>query len=62
MAAKNGSWKPGQVVLGLAENGVGYSYDEHNRKILTPEMKQRLEQAKADIISGKITNIPTEVP
>ena len=41
-------------VFGVAEGGVGYSYDEHNRKILTPEMKQRLDQARADIISGKI--------
>jgi basic membrane protein A len=53
-SAKNGTWKAGQLVLGLAENGVDYTYDEHNRKILTPEMKQRLDQAKADIISGKI--------
>ena len=54
MAAKNGTWNAGSVVLGLAENGVDYSYDEHNQKVLTPEMKQRLDQAKADIISGKI--------
>ena len=54
MADKNGTWKPGSVVLGLAEHGVDYSFDEHNRKILTPEMKRRLDQAKADIISGKI--------
>jgi basic membrane protein A len=54
MNAKNGTWKPGQVVLGLAEQGIDYSYDEHNQKVLTPEMKQRLDQAKADIISGKI--------
>jgi basic membrane protein A len=52
--AKNGTWKPGQLVLGLAEEGVDFSYDEHNRSVLTPEMKQRLDQAKADIISGKI--------
>jgi basic membrane protein A len=52
--AKNGTWKPGQVVLGLAEEGVDYSYDEFNRTVLTPEMKQKIDQAKADIISGKI--------
>jgi basic membrane protein A len=54
MAAKNGTWKPGQLVLGLAEEGVDYSYDDFNKPILTVEMKQRLDQAKADIISGKI--------
>lgn len=53
-AAKDGSWKPGQVVLGLAEDGVGYSLDVYNRKLITPEMESRLNQARADIISGKI--------
>jgi basic membrane protein A len=52
--AKNGTWKPGQLVLGLAEDGVDYSYDENNRTVLTPAMKQRLDQARADIISGKL--------
>lgn len=52
--AKNGTWKAGQVVLGLAEDGVGYSLDEHNRKLITPEMEKKLEQAKAEIMAGKI--------
>jgi basic membrane protein A len=52
--AKNGTWKAGQVVLGLAEEGVDYSYDEFNRTVLTPEMKQKLDAAKAEIIGGKI--------
>jgi basic membrane protein A len=52
--AKNGTWKPGQRVLGLAQDGVGYSLDEYNRGVLTPAIVQRLEQAKADIIAGKI--------
>jgi basic membrane protein A len=54
MAAKNGTWKGGQIVLGLAEQGVDYSIDEHNRKLITSEMEKRLDAAKADIISGKI--------
>ena len=54
MDAKNGTWKPGQRLLGLAEDGVDYSLDEHNRGVLTPEMEKRLNQAKADIIGGKI--------
>ena len=52
--AKADTWKPGQLVLGLAEDGVDYSYDEHNRTVLTPAMKLRLDQARTDIISGKI--------
>ena len=28
--------------------------DVHNAKLVTPEMKKRVDAAKADIISGKI--------
>ena len=52
--AKEGTWKAGPRVLGLAEQGVDYSIDESNRKLITPEMERRLNQAKADIIAGKI--------
>jgi basic membrane protein A and related proteins len=54
MDVKNGTWKPGQTVLGLAEQGIDYSLDEFNRKLITPEMEAKLNQAKADIIAGKI--------
>ena len=53
--ARNGTWKAGSKVLGLAENGVGYSLDEYNRKLITPEMQKRLDQARLDIIAGKIS-------
>jgi len=45
---------PGLTVLGLAENAVDYAQDEHNAKLITPEMKRRVEAARADIIAGKI--------
>ena len=48
------SFKPGLLVLGLKEGGVGYSLDQYNAKLVTPEMKKKVEAAKADIISGKI--------
>ena len=54
MDAKNGTWKGGPIVLGLAEGGVGYSLDEHNRKLITPAMEAKLAIAKADIISGQL--------
>jgi basic membrane protein A and related proteins len=53
--AMNGTWKAGPKVLGLAEHGVDFSLDEYNRKLITPEMEKRLNQAREDIISGKIT-------
>jgi basic membrane protein A len=53
--ARNGTWKAGPEVLGLAQHGVDYSLDEFNRKLITPDMERRLNQAKADIIAGRIT-------
>jgi basic membrane protein A and related proteins len=52
--AKNGTWKAGIQVFGLKNDGVGYAVDDNNKAILTPEVKAKAEQAKADIISGKI--------
>ena len=52
--ARNGSWKSGPEFLGLAEDGVDWSLDEHNRSLITPAMEQRVNQARADIISGKV--------
>ena len=46
--------KPGTMALGLKEGGVDYALDEHNAKLVTADMKKRVDQAKADIISGKI--------
>jgi basic membrane protein A len=54
LAAKDGSWKPGHLVLGLKEGGVDWAYDQYNKALITPAMKARMDQAKADIISGKI--------
>ena len=45
---------PGVTVLGLAEGGVDYAMDEHNARLVTPEMRKAVEDAKADILSGKI--------
>lgn len=53
-SAKDGTWKAGMVSLGLKEDGVGYALDDYNRKLITPEMEAKVNQAKADIIAGKI--------
>jgi basic membrane protein A len=45
---------PGVTSLGLKEGGVDVALDEHNAKLVTADMKKRVEAAKADIISGKI--------
>ncbi len=52
--AKDGTFKGGIYTFGLAQNGVGYVYDEHNRALIPDSVRTRLEQIKADIIAGKI--------
>jgi basic membrane protein A and related proteins len=52
--AMEGDLETGVKNLGLAEEGVGYALDEHNRELITPEMEAKLEDAKAKIISGEI--------
>ncbi|OIQ50002.1 Membrane lipoprotein TmpC precursor [Pseudodesulfovibrio hydrargyri] len=52
--AGNGTWKPGTRLLGLAEGGVDYSLDQYNESLITPEMRARVDRAKADIIAGRI--------
>lgn len=50
----NGQFKPGVHVYGLNNEGVGYAVDQHNEKLLTPEMIAKVEEAKKKIISGEI--------
>lgn len=54
MDVQNGKFTPGLQVLGLAQDGVGYAYDEFNEKLITPEMRDAAEAAKAKIVSGEI--------
>jgi len=54
MADKNGTWQAGVTMLGLKEGGVDWAVDQYNEPLITPEIRAKVEQAKADIISGKI--------
>ena len=45
---------PGVTNLGLKEGGVDYALDEHNAKLVSADMKKKVDAAKADIIAGKI--------
>ena len=48
------AWKPGVTVLGLKEGGVDYAQDDDNAKLITADMKRRVDAAKGDIVAGKI--------
>jgi basic membrane protein A and related proteins len=55
----DGKFKGGNITFGLKDNGVGIGK-------ISPKVPQsdvaKINQIRADIISGKIKNIPTEVP
>jgi basic membrane protein A len=57
MDVKNGAtadqWK-GVKVLGLKEDGVGWALDDDNKALITADMKAKVDDAKAKIISGAI--------
>jgi basic membrane protein A and related proteins len=54
MDAKSGDFKTGVQVLGLAEGGIDWALDEHNKKLTTADMKAAVEKAKAGIVDGSI--------
>jgi basic membrane protein A len=53
--AKAGEFETGLQSLGLAEGGVDWALDEHNRDLVTPEMEAKINEIKAGIIDGSIT-------
>lgn len=50
----NKRFSPGLHVFGLDKDGVGYSMDEFNKDLVSPEAIQEAENAKKKIISGEI--------
>ncbi|MEP6493966.1 MAG: BMP family ABC transporter substrate-binding protein [bacterium] len=52
--ARDHVFKGGIYTLGLAQDGVGYIYDEHNRALIPDAVRARVEQLKAEIIAGRI--------
>ncbi len=52
--AMSGTFETGVRNLGLAEGGVGWAQDEHNAKLVSADMKARIDQASKDIVDGKV--------
>ena len=51
---KEGKFTPGVMRFGLANDGVDYSLDEFNRKLLPQATLKKVDALKKDIIAGKI--------
>jgi basic membrane protein A len=50
-----GKFTGGVHSYGLEIDGVGYALDEHNKGLIRPDVIDRVETIKADIVAGKIT-------
>jgi basic membrane protein A len=49
-----GKFEGGFHVFGLDKGGVGYSLDDFNKSMIPPELLNKVEEAKQQIIDGKI--------
>lgn len=49
-----GKFKGGVHVYGLENDGVDYALDQYNRDLIPPDVIEKVEQAKSDIIAGRI--------
>ncbi len=52
--ARDGTFHGGVQEYGLAEDGVGYVYDEHNRALIPDSVRARVEGIRQGIIAGRI--------
>lgn len=51
---KDGKFINGVTTFGLADNGVGFVYDENNRSLISPSVKSSLDSLRSLILEGKI--------
>lgn len=49
-----GKFQGGVHIYGLENKGVDYALDEYNKSLIPPDVIEKVEQAKRDIIAGKI--------
>jgi basic membrane protein A len=52
--AMSGNFSSGVNVLGIAEGGVDWALDDNNASLVTADIKAAVEQARKDILSGKV--------
>ncbi|WP_413943907.1 BMP family lipoprotein [Bdellovibrio sp. HCB-162] len=51
---QEGKFTGGVSHFGLKNNGVNYTLDQYNEKLVTPDMRKKLEDIKKKIIAGQI--------
>lgn len=58
-AARDGTFRGGLIEFGLAEDGVGFALDEHNRSLVTDAMRARVAGLRDSVVAGTIV-VPSE--
>ncbi len=58
-AVKEGSFKAGVHTFDLAEDGVGYVYDDKNKALIPDDVKAKLDAMRGQIVSGAV-KVPYE--
>jgi basic membrane protein A len=58
-AVVDGKFVGGVRQWGLAEHGVDYVYDDHNRALIPGAVRARVEALRAEVIAGRI-KVPSE--
>jgi basic membrane protein A len=53
-SAMGGTFEAGVNILGIAEGGVDWAVDEHNKALLTPAVIEAVEKARKQIRDGEI--------
>ena len=56
---KDGKWQGGVHVYGLAQDGVGWVYDDRNKALIPDEAKTVVDSLKAEVIAGRI-QVPSQ--
>ena len=49
-----GKFQGGFHAFGLDKDGVAYALDDYNRKLIPPDVIEKVEEAKKKIIDGEI--------
>jgi basic membrane protein A len=52
--SKDGKFTAGSTMFGLNNKGVDYALDQYNEKLITADIRQKVEDIKAQIIAKKI--------
>jgi len=54
ISVAQGRWRSGEFTVGLAEGALDWAPEDYNKKLITKDMWDRIDAARAAIVSGRI--------